>query len=61
MDRLTEYARVLKIKEPHNITKYPFNVKNITRTLKKIELNAEESKIKGGSQKNSKKIIVLCI
>ena len=60
-----DYVQVLKIKTPNLITGYPFNVKNITRTLRKIDLvyhnsaYQEKTQVKTGGGGN--KIIVFCI
>jgi len=61
MDIMEKYAKVLKIKEPHKITKYPFNVNKISRTLKKIKIDyalGKNSTIKGGAPK---KVIIVFV
>ena len=66
-DKIEKYNEVLKIKEKNKVTGYPFNVKNISRTLKKITLEyqldntfREQSNTKIGGNK-SKKVIIFCI
>lgn len=61
MDLMEKYAKVLKIKEPHKITRYPFNVNKISRTLKKIKLDyalREKNTFKGGAPK---KVIIVFV
>ena len=61
MNIIDKYKKVLKIKEPHKITKYPFNVNKISRTLKKIDLDyalREKNTIEGGAPK---KVIIVFV
>lgn len=46
--KLLEYSIILKVKHPKYINKYPYQINNIEKTLKKIKLVYKHLRKKGG-------------